>query len=173
MATSNDITIRKLTARDAAAYRRLRLRGLREVPQAFAESDHEFERQPEASLAATLDDPAGLSHVFGAFDGANLVGIVAVTQDGLAKKRHKGMIWGMYVAPEMNGRGIGRHLLLAAIAHARTMPGLEQLRLIVGEANAGARRLYESVGFTEFGREPRELKTAGKYHDSLHMWLEL
>jgi len=112
--------------------------------------------------------------VFGAFsDADDLVGIVGVTRDELEKMRHKGFIWGMYVAREYQGQGIAKRLLEAAIAHARGMPGLEQLRLIVGDANAGARRLYESLGFKPFGLEPRELKTDGKYYDSVHMWLEL
>lgn len=167
------MVIRKLSAGDADAYRRLRLRGLREAPAAFAESDAEFAAQPPAQIAATLEDPAGLRHVFGAFDGGDLVGIVGVTRDRLEKMRHKGYIWGMYVASEYHGQGLGRRLLETAIAHARQVRGLEQLRLIVGEANTGARRLYEAVGFKDFGREPRELKTDGKYYDSIHMWLEL
>lgn len=165
--------IRQLTSSDAEGYRQLRLRGLREAPAAFAESYDEFAAQSAAEIAATLEDPAGLCHVFGAFDDDDLIGIVGVTRDRLEKMRHKGYIWGMYVAPEHHGRGVGRGLLEAAIAHSRQIVGLEQLRLIVGEANAGARKLYEAVGFTAFGREPRELKTDGKYYDSLHMWLAL
>lgn len=166
--------IRKLHAGDARGFRALRLRGLKEFPPAFGESYDEFARQPESALAASLDDPSGLRHVFGAFDDAGaLVGIVGVTRDALEKMRHKGYVWGMYVSPEQHGRGIGKSLLEAAIGHARTMAGLEQLRLIVGEANAGARALYESIGFRAFGLEPRELKTDGEYYDSIHMWLDL
>ena len=166
--------VRKLRAEDSPAFRALRLRGLKEFPPAFAESYDEFAKRPASSVASTLEDPAGLRHVFGAFsDAGELVGIVGVTRDALEKMHHKGYVWGMYVAPEHHGRGIAKRLLEAAIAQAREMPGLEQLRLIVGEANAGARALYESVGFREFGLEPRELKTDGKYYDSVHMWLKL
>ena len=168
------IQIRKLGAEHGDAYRRLRLLGLKESPPAFAESDAEFANRPAGHVATTLEDPTGLCHVFGAFsDADDLVGIVGVTRDELEKMRHKGFIWGMYVAREYQGQGIAKRLLEAAIAHARGMPGLEQLRLIVGDANAGARRLYESLGFKPFGLEPRELKTDGKYYDSVHMWLEL
>ena len=166
--------IRKLRADDVQMYRALRSRGLKEFPPAFAESDHEFAERSESEIVATLEDPAGRRHVFGAFsDAGDLVGIVGVTRDALEKMRHKGYIWGMYVAPEQHGRGIAKRLLEAAIAQARELPGLEQLRLIVGDANPTARALYESVGFRAFGLEPRELKTDGKYYDSIHMWLEL
>jgi ribosomal protein S18 acetylase RimI-like enzyme len=166
--------IRKLRAEDAPAYRALRLRGLAEFPLAFAESHDEFAKRTDSTVADTLDDPAGLRHVFGALtEAGDLVGIVGVTREGFEKMRHKGHIWGMYVAPEQHGRGIAKRLLEAAITHARSIPGLEQLTLIVGKANAGARALYESVGFQAFGLEPRELKMGGRYYDSIHMWLEL
>jgi ribosomal protein S18 acetylase RimI-like enzyme len=168
------IHIRKLTASDVDAFRRLRLLGLEESPPAFAESPNEFARRTPSAVQAMYDDPEGRRHAFGAFtDAGELVGVVGVTRDGLEKMRHKGYIWGVFVAPAYQGQGIAKRLMDAAIAHARTMPGLEQLRLIVGEANPGARRLYESLGFTQFGLEPRELKTDGTYYNSLHMWLEL
>ena len=166
--------IRKLRAEDAQGYRALRLRALEEFPPAFAESYDEFAKRSESEMAATLADPTGRRHVFGAFsEAADLVGVVGVTRDALEKMRHKGYIWGMYVAPEQHGRGIGKRLLESAIAQAREMPGLEQLRLIVGEANTSARALYESLGFVAFGLEPRELKTDGRYYDSIHMWLDI
>ena len=168
------MNVRKLTAADADAYRRLRLQGLREFPPAFGESADEFSTCSKEEILRTLDDPAGRRHVFGAFsETGELIGLVGVSRDAPEKMQHKGYIWGMYVAPGYQGQGIARQLLDAAIAHARTIAGLEQLRLIVGEANAGARRLYESVGFKPYGFEPRELKTDGKYYDSVHMWLLL
>lgn len=166
--------VRKLAAEHADEYRRLRLQGLKEFPPAFAESPEEFTKLAHGDIAATLEDQAGRCHVFGAFtEAGELVGIVGVTQDALEKMSHKAYIWGMYVAAGHQGQGIAKQLLEAVIAYARTINGLEQLRLIVGEANIGARRLYESVGFKSYGLEPRELKTDGKYYDSVHMWLQL
>jgi ribosomal protein S18 acetylase RimI-like enzyme len=168
------IHIRKLGVEDADAFRRLRLLGLEEFPPAFAESPDEFARRTPSAVVAMYADPEDRRHAFGAFtDAGELVGVTGVTRDSLEKMRHKGYIWGVYVLPAHQGQGIAKRLMDAAIAHARTMPGLEQLRLIVGLANPGARRLYESLGFRQFGLEPRELKTDGKYYDSIHMWLEL
>jgi ribosomal protein S18 acetylase RimI-like enzyme len=166
--------ISKLGAQHVDAYRRLRQQGLKEFPPAFGESVDEFAALTADEVATTLEDPAGNRHVFGALnETGELIGIVGMTRDALEKMRHKGYIWGMYVAPGHQGQGIARKLLDAAIVHARGIPGLEQLRLIVGEANVGARKLYESVGFVAFGLEPRELKTSGEYYDSVHMWLKL
>jgi len=61
----------------------------------------------------------------------------------------------------------------AALTYARGMNGLEQVNLVVAEDSAGARRLYESLGFKPFGVEPRELKVDGNYYNGVHMWLKL
>jgi GNAT superfamily N-acetyltransferase len=47
------------------------------------------------------------------------------------------------------GRGVGRTLMLAAAEWARR-EGLAQLSLSVDDANAGARRLYESLGWIDY-----------------------
>jgi ribosomal protein S18 acetylase RimI-like enzyme len=62
-------------------------------------------------------------------------------------------ICGMAVVPEHRGRGIGASLLEAAEQSCRGL-GLPKLSLIVFEGNAGAKRLYERVGFTERLRQP-------------------
>ena len=53
------------------------------------------------------------------------------------------------VLPEFRSQGIGRALLAAAEHRARAR-GCAKLTLEVLEANQGARRLYESVGFRDF-----------------------
>jgi len=50
------------------------------------------------------------------------------------------------VAPDARGRGIGRRLTLAAIAHARSL-GAERVVLMSNNKLASAIRLYESLGF--------------------------
>ena len=50
------------------------------------------------------------------------------------------------VMPGHRGRGIGKALIDAAIAHARGC-GASNIRLAVVSENEGARRLYESLGF--------------------------
>jgi len=52
------------------------------------------------------------------------------------------------VAPEHRRRGIGRELIRAALLAGRDL-GCPRAALTVREANAGARALYASLGFTE------------------------
>ena len=167
--------IKELTPEYAEAYRRLMLQALQEFPAIFVESCEEDLHQPTSYVAAGIRNMQQAGNLlFGAFsDQDELIGAVGLQQERLPKWRHRGVIYGMYVMQSHQGRGIGRKLLEAALAGARGMSDLEQLNLVVGEHNTGARRLYESFGFTSFGIEPRELKVDDRYYDAIHMWLKL
>jgi ribosomal protein S18 acetylase RimI-like enzyme len=89
------------------------------------------------------------------------------------KERHKAVISGMYVAPELRGQGIGRQLLDAVIARAARWPGLEQLTLSVVPENVAARTLYVRRGFITFGVAPRALAQDGRYYNLEYLWLRL
>jgi RimJ/RimL family protein N-acetyltransferase len=61
-----------------------------------------------------------------------------------------------------------------ALAHARALPGLEQVNLSVVIVNAAARGLYASLGFVPYGLERRALKLPdGTALDEEHMVLFL
>ncbi len=53
------------------------------------------------------------------------------------------------VAPEYQGRGLGRQLMLAGLAELRRLPGLRQVNLTVSAGNTAAMRLYDSLGFVK------------------------
>ena len=158
------LEIRILTADDAEEYRTLRLRALREEPEAFGSSWEEENARPlELTIVRLVAD--GMT-AFGGFDDAGrLAGMVRLRRQDGVKAEHKADILGMYVAPEVRGRGLGRMLLDAAITQARAAPGIEQLMLAVNATNLPARNLYLALGFEPFGREPRALKIGERYFD--------
>jgi ribosomal protein S18 acetylase RimI-like enzyme len=164
--------IRTLEERDAEQYRRLRLRALREEPEAFGSS---YEEQVDCSLAWFVERIRETETRFtlGAFEGETLVGSVMFTRETGVKQRHRGVITGMYVAPEVRGRGFGRALLLSAIERGRALAGVEQIHLAVTTRNLAARALYVSVGFVVYGTEPHALKLGGEYldEDLMVLWL--
>lgn len=169
-----EVTIRRLDANDVAAYHALRQRGLAEHPQAFTSSAEE-EAASVDKVAKRLASAANAPDVvLGAFDGDRLVGVVGMSVDPRAKARHRGHVFGMYVAPEVAGTGIGRGLLDALVAHARACNGLDALVLTVTAENEHARRFYERAGFAAFGREPGAVRVGGRAYDKLHMirWLD-
>ena len=166
--------IRLVTAADAAEFRALRLRGLRENPEAFGSTWADEVERPVEATAARLADPAA-GFVLGAVPTADgpLVGIVGCYREGARKRRHVAVIWGMFVAPEARGRGAGSALLTEVRRRAAEWPGVEHLTLTVVPENAAARALYVAHGFRPFGVEPRALRDDARHYDLEHLWLPL
>lgn len=164
--------VRRLTASDASSLRQLRLDALVETPESFGSSYEE-----EHTL--TLEDirewitPANDGAMFGVFADDALAGMVGVGRQRMLKMRHKAHIWSMYVAPAQRGRGLGRMLMQAAIAHAQTMRGIRQVQLSVTANNAAAAALYASLGFAVYGHEPEALCVNGELFDEALMALPL
>ncbi|MEP7083460.1 MAG: GNAT family protein [Betaproteobacteria bacterium] len=168
--------IRQLEHHDAPPYNALRLWMLRAYPDAFTSSYEEDSLKPLAWAEARIAAGAGAPHdfVLGAFDrdGA-LIGSVGLSVESKAKQRHKALLFGMYVAPAAEGRGVGRALLVECLGRARGIPGLEQVNLSVTATNERARRLYAAAGFSIFGIEERAIKVGPQYFAKAHMTLHL
>src|SRR3954468_8459397 len=81
-------------------------------------------------------------------------------------QRHSGIL-GMGVIRDYRGKGIGRSLMLATLAAARTR-GTRRIELTVRVDNEPARRLYESFGFATEGLCKRHMHVDGEFVDS---WL--
>ncbi len=168
-------TVRALGTDDAAPYQALRLRGLREHPEAFTSSAEQDADKPLAWARQRLALDAARPHDFflGAFDAAELIGIVGLEARYRPKERHNATLIGMYVPLERAGAGVGRLLARALVARARTNPVLEQIDLTVTAGNRQAQSLYEHSGFLVVGRWPRAVLVDGSYHDKIRMQLQL
>ncbi len=158
--------IRRLSPADVRDYRRIRLRGLRESPACFGSSYSEDARRPVKEYADRLKWTAG-QWTFGGFERKRLVGLITLVRDHRKKERHKASIVGLYVDPQVRRKGVGRALLSHAIATAQGMRGLRQLRLSVTAANQSAVRLYQSLGFSIYGREEDALHVRGVFYAEL------
>jgi len=170
------MNIRQLGIDDAATYHALRLRMLRIYPDAFTSSYEEDVEKPlswaQKRLVPGPDAPDDF--VLGAFDeDGRLTGSIGLSVEARQKQRHKGFVFGMYVAPESAAQGIGRALLGACIERAQRIAGLEQLGLTVTASNLRAVRLYELAGFKAFGIEERAIKVGDEYFAKAHMVLPL
>jgi len=144
--------VRQLGPEDWEIWRALRLRALREAPDAFA-----------STLAGTLEREArdGEGYWRGYFTrpGPALVAEVDGVPAGMARvvvEEGSAHLYSMWVAPEARGRGVGELLITTGlrwlVAHH---PG-GVLRLEVVESNLPARRLYERCGFTVVGPNPED-----------------
>lgn len=105
--------------------------------------------------------------------GGEVVGTAGISAVGnKIKLRHRAE-FGISIDRAYWGRGIGRALTLACIECARTA-GYAQLELDVVAENTAALGLYNSVGFIEYGRNPRGFRTrSGAWQELILMRLEL
>ncbi|MCY9660638.1 GNAT family protein [Paenibacillus chondroitinus] len=159
------MNIRVLKEFDAELYQELRLKALKLSPEAFGST---YEREVQFSLETFVEriKPMDGKFVLGAFDEhGSLVGSVSFVRDSGMKSSHKGNVYGMYVAPEAGGQGLGKKLMLELVRRASSYEGLEQINLIVLSENVIAKKLYKSLGFEIYGVERKALKYNGQYFD--------
>lgn len=168
----NSFTVRRLVPADAAEFKRVRLMGLAQHPDAFTSTVADWDL-PLENYVERIEN----AHVIGAFaaDDRTLLGhVVLATHFGQGEKiRHKCELWSVYVTQEARRNGAARTMLESAIMAAREL-GYEWLKLQVAEHNAPARRLYERLGFEAFGLEKDYLKLAdGRRVSEVYMQLRL
>ena len=156
---SKSVTIRSLTSADADAFLQVRLEGLRTCPCAFRHSYAEEATQTPADAAARLDREM----VFGAFVDGTLCGLAGLHLDPLAHKRHKGVLFGVYVRAGARREGIGTALVAAVLEAARGR--VEQVHAAVVAEALPALRVYDKLGFVRYGTEPRGLKVGTRAFD--------
>jgi GNAT superfamily N-acetyltransferase len=164
--------IRTLTLEDAPMMQALRLRSLQEHPSAFGSA---YEDEAKFSLETVADRLRASPDqwMLGAWIENQLAGMLNFHRNAGRKRRHRGGLGAMYVAPEFRGRGIGRGLLAEAIRQARTLPGLEELTLAVTVGNETAKALYGTAGFVSAYVEHRYIKIGEEYFDIEWMTLRL
>ena len=165
--------VRRLVESDAAELWRLRRQALEQEPSSFAESPEELLQVTTETYAQRLRAESTDSFVFGAFHGPKLEGMAGFFREPRLKRRHKGTVWGVYVAPQHRGQGVARALLTGVLNAAGNIPELRWIALSVTTEGEPARRLYRSLGFRAWGVEPGALRIGGALIDEEHMVLEL
>jgi ribosomal protein S18 acetylase RimI-like enzyme len=164
------MNIAVLTAADAPQYRSVMLHAYEHAAESFTSTPEERAAEPDAWWVHRLENPAGLTAAFGAFEGQALVGTVALEYSAKTKTRHKALVVGLYVMPAWRGRGLARALMQAALAHATARGGITVVQLEVTQGNAAATRLYDALGFRVFGIEPMAVLTPEGYRAKVHLW---
>lgn len=82
-------------------------------------------------------------------------------------------VYTVMVHPDLQGRGAGRALMAAVARAARTMEGIEAIRLGC-RGGMGLERFYEACGYEEVGRVPGAIRVApGDDRDDVTLLLPL
>jgi RimJ/RimL family protein N-acetyltransferase len=170
MSKDPEIRISRLVPADAEALRVLRMEALTTAPEAFGSSPEEEAARSMDLVRARLD-AAIPDAVFGAFAGVDLVGMAGFALSQGIKKRHKGVLWGVFVRAGWRDGGTGERLVRAVIAHARNHVLLLQASVVT--SNGAARRVYDRLGFVSYGTERRALRVGDAFHDEKLLVLDL
>ena len=153
-----DWRIRPGDAGDAAAVAAIVNREIREGLAIWRTAE-----RAEADIAAMLDERAAR---FGVLIGEGADGAAlgwASYGPFRAGEGYDGSVeHSVHVAPGAQGRGLGRALLVALLAHARTQGRTAMVGAIDAE-NAGSIRLHATLGFAETGRMPRIARKFGTW----------
>ena len=169
--TGGKILIRSLTAADAEEMLAVCRKTAGETPYMMREED-EWTITPDQQAAAIKRAEDGAKTLMlGAFAGGRLAGVANLrpVHPGFRARHRAGV--GIAVLRQYWRQGIGL-LLLQTLIDAAEKTNLEQLELEVAADNLAAIRLYQKLGFAEYGRHPRMIKYRdGRYADMLLMLL--
>jgi len=162
------IDCRRLDPNDAEAYAALRAEMIVAETDAFlgAPGDDAFCDPQRVRTTLASPDQA----IFGAFDGPAPVAVAGVYREPRLKRRHIAAIWGVYTKPSHRGQGLSRALLTMCFRHVGGWEGVDVIQLSAAETSAPAMRLYESLGFETWGREPHGTRVNGRSITEVHMW---
>lgn len=101
--------------------------------------------------------------------GGEVVGSAGLHVAGLSLRRAHVRGLGIGIAPEWQGRGIGRRMIERLLDWADNWAGVLRVELHVHADNDRAMALYRSLGFVEEGRHKAYALKAGRYVDSFSM----
>ncbi|MCO7726642.1 GNAT family N-acetyltransferase [Brucella intermedia] len=163
------IVVRALEKGDLHRYRAIRLSALQLAPMAFGSSFEEENAYSDSVFARRLEQVDG-NVVFGAFDGENLLGTAGMFRHDRKSERHRGTLWGVYVAPEARGLDLGRALVGKVVDHAASHVVVLDAKVVA--TNEAAKRVYYALGFKTYGVEPKSLCVQGQYLDQELIYID-
>lgn len=140
--------VRRAASDDWRLVRSVRLQALADTPDAFGTTLAKDQDRADSEWIARVANP-GVAHFLAGAPSGNQVGMVVGAP--YTDFEDAAGLFGMWVSPDVRGRGIGSTLVDAVVEWAR---GGEYKRILlhVADDNIAAIRLYESKGFLPTGR---------------------
>jgi ribosomal protein S18 acetylase RimI-like enzyme len=148
------VEIIELPVEEWQAYRDLRLRALREDPQAFSTAYAKAAENTEAAWKARLEEArqGEKGWLLFARERDKLVGMIgAYVEDNATDTA---TIVSVYVPKEERGKGISVRLMEGILQRISGKPSLKRALLAVNKDQIAAVALYEKFGFRQTGSEP-------------------
>ena len=152
-------------------YRDLRLKALKEEPQAYVAKYEENVILPDDFWIKRLEEASAeqTQWLLFAKQGNNLVGIVG---GFIKEEKNTVLIISLYVTKEMRGQGVAKKLMSQLITKIKLNKLINKLEVGVNPEQTGALHLYRSLGF-KIVKQGKEILGDGKEHESYDMELLL
>ena len=164
---------RILVPADSDACYSLRLEALQDTPRAFGMTlDEQIALGPNWYNEQLSADPAN-AVIAGTFIDNGLAAVAAFFRQTGEKRRHKALIWGVYVSPIHRRQGLARRTLACILEHLRADGNIRIVQLQVDTENTGARALYLLLGFKSYGLEREAMRVDGQIVDEELMSIEI
>lgn len=163
----DNIQIIKLTPDRWAEYKALRLRALKDDPQAFGSSHAKEAAYSDEKWRERTND-----NVLFASNGDNLIGMMGIWQSEEDKEKKTANVFGVYVIPEFRSKGISKMLMQDLLDKLKSNPDISKLKLTVNKNQLAAVKLYETFGFKTISQE-KALLGDGNYYDEYLMEKDL
>ncbi len=172
--SESPIHLRAIQAEDIENYKDLRLEALKLYPKAFS-SDYEDQNSHPMDfwakrVKAACNNPDQIIYLAETPEG--LVGMAGLVRGESPKERHNALLVGIYVKAAYQGQGLAEALINACLEWG-IVHGIHIVKLGVGAYNTPAFRLYQRLGFVQYGTEPKALWVDGEYLDEWQMAKEI
>jgi len=144
------VVIEPITLQNVSVFKEVRLRALRDTPNAFGstyERESQFPDEEWTARAVRWNGESGIG--FLAMDDGAGCGIAGSFLDPDDSTRAQ--LISMWTAPTHRRQGVGRMLVEEVTAWARAR-GARSLQLMVTSINESAMQFYERLGFRRTGR---------------------
>ncbi|MCQ4088411.1 GNAT family N-acetyltransferase [Saccharibacillus sp. JS10] len=161
--------IKNVTKEDVEAYWKLRLEALRTNPTTFGASYEDSLQTPMSDVLQRIKDEPDNYMLMAFTEKDKAAGMIGFRRELGIKFKHKGIIWGVYVAPEYRGIGIAQGLLKEVINRGKELEGLKKINLCAVTTNQAAINLYKKLGFEIYGTEKNALQYEGREYDEALM----
>jgi len=165
---SQGIEIIQLTPDEFLFYKELRMKSVKEFPEAFGSTYDEELLLCDEGWQRRLK----LNMLFAKSDD-KIVGMIGAKIDSRKKLKHSALIISFYVLPEFRGRKVGFLLISTLIEKLRSERNIKRFILHVTTTAMSAIRLYKKLGFKVVGTLPDEYCIDNKYYDQYLMVLTM
>lgn len=159
----DNIEIISLKPEDWKQYRDLRLRALKEDPQAFGSTYEDSVKYSDEYWQQRLEDTLNKNTqwlVFARLNGV-LVGMVGAFAEKEPDNAH---VIAVYVTPDARGKGISKMLMKELLARIKTNENIKKITVDVNPEQGAAYNLYKNSGFQVI-KQYRMVLGDGKEHD--------